>query len=159
MNEVLSEEVSDQEVLVALNSIQKLKSLGPNGFPVDFYLGFYDLIKDDLLLIVWESQFSSNGIGSFNTTFLCLIPKTQDGFSFVDYYSITCYNLIYNIISKVITRRFNLIMWRVTCAFEVSFREYPCSRTSIIVVLKWVLALIRKVSFYFFWAVSTSSGS
>jgi len=52
MNEVLSEEVSDQEVLVALNSIQKLKSLGPNGFPVDFYLGFYDLIKDDLLLIV-----------------------------------------------------------------------------------------------------------
>jgi hypothetical protein len=44
---------------------------------VEFFLGFYDLIKEDLLKVIQESQQSGKIIGSFNNTFLKLIPKKK----------------------------------------------------------------------------------
>jgi len=40
----------DMEKLV--DSFQKDKSLGPDGWPIEFYLGFYKMLEDDLLIIV-----------------------------------------------------------------------------------------------------------
>jgi len=75
---------------------------------MEFYLAFYELIKDDLLKTVRESQSSGKVLGSLNTSFLCLIPKTQEGASFDDYRPIANYNLIYKLISKIIARRIKL---------------------------------------------------
>jgi hypothetical protein len=45
MNQALEEMVSELEVLVAFTSMQKGKSLGPGGLTIEFFIGFYDLIK------------------------------------------------------------------------------------------------------------------
>jgi hypothetical protein len=44
------------EVLATLSSMQRGKSPRPDGLTMEFYVGFYDLIKDDLLKVVQESQ-------------------------------------------------------------------------------------------------------
>lgn len=56
MNLVPEEIVSEQEVLVALSLMQKGKSHGPDGFTVEFFIGFYELLKEDVLMVVRESQ-------------------------------------------------------------------------------------------------------
>jgi hypothetical protein len=56
MNQSLEEEVSEEEFCSALSLMQNGKSLGPDGFTVEFYKSFLDLLKFDLLLMVRESQ-------------------------------------------------------------------------------------------------------
>jgi len=41
-------EVSELEFLVVMNSFQKGKSPGPDGWPIEFYLGFFDHLGKDI---------------------------------------------------------------------------------------------------------------
>jgi hypothetical protein len=104
MNRALTEKVTKEEVHDTLFSMQKGRVIGLDGLIVEFYVGFYDLIKEYILKVVRESQNSSKMLGSFNSTFPTLIPKSQSGRSFSDYRPISCCNVIYNTMSKVITR-------------------------------------------------------
>lgn len=85
-------------------------TLGPDGFFVDFYLVFYELIKDGILKLVIELQSSRKVMGSLNSTFLCLIPKPHKTTSFFNFQPIGYGNLIYKLISKIISRRINLVL-------------------------------------------------
>ena len=49
MNEELSKDILEEEIKQVLQYFQKGKSLGPNGFTLGFFRGFYDLIKGDIL--------------------------------------------------------------------------------------------------------------
>ena len=85
MNEVLHEAISKGEILLTLSLFQKSKIQGPNWITVDFYVGFFDLIKANILKVVQESQISSKILASSNKTFLPLIPKYQDSTSFEEF--------------------------------------------------------------------------
>ena len=45
MNEYLTKEISEEEIRHTLQTFQKGKSPEPDGFTVEFYLGFYDMLK------------------------------------------------------------------------------------------------------------------
>jgi hypothetical protein len=79
VNKTMEEEVSKAVVLATLLSMQKGKSLGCDRLTVEFFIGFYDHIKDDLLKVVRESHASMKVLSSLNSTFLALIPNNQDG--------------------------------------------------------------------------------
>jgi hypothetical protein len=84
-------------------------------------LGFYDLLKEDLLKVVKESQHSGKVLGSFNKTFLALIPKKKEVASFEDFHPISCCNLIYKLISKVIANRLNPILNKIISEEQFGF--------------------------------------
>ena len=44
MNKNLVEEVTKEELEKTVQSFQKGKSLGPDGFTIEFYQGFYELL-------------------------------------------------------------------------------------------------------------------
>jgi hypothetical protein len=88
-----------------LFSMKNGKIPGPDGVTVEFFKDFYDHLKNDLLLVVRESQKEGRIHGPLNATFLCLIPKKQCPSSFEDYRPIACCNVIYKLISKIISRR------------------------------------------------------
>jgi len=48
-NRMLMEEIEEVELGRVLQSFQRDKSPGPDGWPIEFYSGFYDLIGTDLL--------------------------------------------------------------------------------------------------------------
>jgi hypothetical protein len=56
MNRSLEEEVKETKLCAALSSMHNGKIPGPDGFTVEFFKSFYDLLKDDLLMMVRESQ-------------------------------------------------------------------------------------------------------
>jgi hypothetical protein len=76
MNISMEEELTKVEVLVTLSCMQKGNIPCLDGFSIEFFIIFYNLIKEVLLKVVKESQTSGNVKGSFNSTFIALIHKT-----------------------------------------------------------------------------------
>jgi hypothetical protein len=105
MNLSLEEEVTEPELRATLFSMKNGKIPGPDGVTVELFKAFYDHLKNDLLLVVRESQKEGRIHGPLNATFMCLIPKKQCPSSFEDYRPIACCNVIYKLISKIISRR------------------------------------------------------
>jgi hypothetical protein len=56
-------------------SFQKDKSHGLDELPVEFFLGFYEFIEEDLQRVVETTRTQGKMLGAFNTTFLALIHK------------------------------------------------------------------------------------
>ena len=75
MNEELTKNIMEEEIQQVLHSFQKGKIPRPDGFTLEFFLGFYDKIKEDILEVVKEYQISGKVLGRFNSTFISLIPK------------------------------------------------------------------------------------
>ena len=99
------EEVSLVEIEEALKSFKKDKSPGTNGWPVEFFLHFFELLGGDLLKAVECSRISGRITPSLNSTFLALIPKKDKPISFADFRPISPCNLVYKLISKIIAVR------------------------------------------------------
>ena len=96
-----------------LHSFQKGKSPSPDGITLEFFLGFYDLIKKDILAVVQESKKSGKVLGSMNSTFIALIPKKQKCEAFEEYRPIFYCNMIYKIIAKILAQRIKPILSKV----------------------------------------------
>ena len=78
--------------------------MSPNGWPVEFYLGFYDLIGKDLLMVVEESRREGFIHAPLNSMFIDLIPKKDNPGKFEDFKPISLCNCLYKIISKIIAK-------------------------------------------------------
>ncbi|CAN1154404.1 Transposon TX1 uncharacterized 149 kDa protein [Linum perenne] len=98
-------EVTNKETRDAMFSISSDKSPGPDGFGAGFFKHSWDLVGDDICLAV--QQFFRNGVlhRSVNSTFLSLVPKKINVVSIKDYRPITCCNVLYKCITKVLATR------------------------------------------------------
>jgi hypothetical protein len=52
----LTSPVTEKELLEVLHTFQKGKSPGPDGWPIEFYLGCFDILGSDLLWVIEESR-------------------------------------------------------------------------------------------------------
>ena len=123
MNGELTKDIVEEEIKQVLHSFQKGKSPGPDGFMLEFFLGFYDLIKKDILAVVQESRKSRKVLGSMNNTFIALIPKKQKCEAFEDYRPISCCNMIYKIIAKIIAQSIKPILSKVITEEQFGFLQ------------------------------------
>jgi hypothetical protein len=106
------EEVEGEEFIFVLQSFQKDRSLGPNGLPVEFFLGCFDFIEEDSRRVIEESRTIGKILEVYNTTFIALIPKIDNPSSFDNFKPISLCNCIYKIILKIIARRLKVIFSR-----------------------------------------------
>ena len=101
----LTQPVTMTKIERALHSLKKDRSSGPNGWLVEFYLHFLDLLGVELLSAVDCSRVSGYIPPSLNSTFLALVPKKDKPITFADFRPISLCNLLYKLISKVIASR------------------------------------------------------
>ena len=73
------------EIRQAVFGLDGDRSLGPDGFPIDFFQHFWDLLEDDLF--VFFNEFHDNGVivGELGASFIELIPKEDGVVSIEDY--------------------------------------------------------------------------
>lgn len=65
-----------------LKWFRKDKSLGPDGWSVEFYLAFFELLWKDMLQVIEECRINGRMYDSFNSTFISLIPKYDSPIKF-----------------------------------------------------------------------------
>nr|GEZ99449.1 RNA-directed DNA polymerase, eukaryota [Tanacetum cinerariifolium] len=99
---------NDMEVDVTSDEIKKAvwdcgpdKSLGPDGFTLDFFRRFWSIVGEDVILAV---EFFSLGVipNSCNSSFIALIPKVIDAKLINDFHPISLVGCQYKIIGKIL---------------------------------------------------------
>ncbi|GJU27030.1 putative RNA-directed DNA polymerase, eukaryota, reverse transcriptase zinc-binding domain protein [Tanacetum coccineum] len=97
--------VTNEEIKAAMFSIGDDRAPGPDGYTFAFFKKGWDVVGHDVCNAVRD--FFSNGqlLNEINHTFLALIPKVSTPLRVNDYRSISCCNVIYKCISKILTNR------------------------------------------------------
>jgi hypothetical protein len=84
-NMALMEEVTKVELQEVLYSFQKNKSPSLDGWTMEFFLGFYELIGKELLQVVEEDWMEVHILSPIHSNFIELILKSNDTLSMNDF--------------------------------------------------------------------------
>eukprot|EP00253_Pinus_taeda_P028072 PITA_28072 len=120
----LNHPVSSGELEGTLKWFKNDKSPGSDGWTIEFYLAFYELINQDLLRVVEECRESGTMYNAINSTFIALIPKSDSSASFDDYRPISLCNCLYKIISKIIANLLRPILSHHIPPQQFAFLEH-----------------------------------
>ena len=104
-NQLLLHPVSRQEVALAMKKLKDGKAPGPDGFTTTFCHHFWDLIGEEVWMVVEESRAMHWLLPYLNATFISLTPKEEDTSSPDKFRPIALCNVIYKFISKFIANR------------------------------------------------------
>eukprot|EP00253_Pinus_taeda_P028247 PITA_28247 len=104
-NAALFRPVTENELLGILKSFKENKSPVPDGWSIEFFIHFFDLIKHDLLRMVEASRMSGSIHHYTSSTLIALIPKKGLEESFYDFRPISLCNISFKIITKIIAER------------------------------------------------------
>jgi hypothetical protein len=77
-NNLLIVPFTEDEIKSVVFKMEHNKAPGPDGFPVEFYQKFWDVIKEDLISIFHELHSRDLPLFSLNFGVITLIPKAQD---------------------------------------------------------------------------------
>lgn len=118
---LLSRDVTSEEILSTFNSLAKNKCPGPDGFTSEFFLSTWNTVGHDVTsaLISFFNQLALPGI--VNSAALALIPKVANASSMTQYRPISCCNVLYKAISKLITNRMKPIMPSLVSPNQAAF--------------------------------------
>ncbi|GJY96657.1 RNA-directed DNA polymerase, eukaryota [Tanacetum coccineum] len=111
------DQIEDLERTATYDEIKKAvwdcgtnKSPGPDGFSFEFFRRYWDIINQDVVDVV-HLFFST---GSFppgcNSSFIALIPKTQEAKMVKDFRPISLIGSMYKIIAKILANRLSLVI-------------------------------------------------
>nr|GEW54657.1 hypothetical protein [Tanacetum cinerariifolium] len=103
--ESMVRDVTNDEINKALFSLGDNKASGPDGFSAAFFKETWDIISDDVCKAIKE--FFTNGILliELNHTIIALIPKVAAPLRVNDFCLISCCNVLFKCISKIISNR------------------------------------------------------
>lgn len=93
-----------------LFSMPTNKSPGPDGFTCEFFKDSWAIVGKDFVVAIqsfFKTGFLPKGV---NSTILALIPKKKDAVVMKDYGSISCCNVLYKVISKLLANRLKTIL-------------------------------------------------
>ena len=102
------------------------KALGPDGFTIDFFQSCWDLVKEEIWIVVEEYRRIGRVMKAFNETFISLILKENGADTPGKFRPISLYNVVLKIITKVMANRLKpLLPWLVS-QDQSSFVEGRC---------------------------------
>lgn len=108
--ELLIKPVTGDEIRNALWSINGDKALGPDGYNSMFYQKNWEVVCQDLINAV--TAFFANGyiLTEWNTVAISLVPKVSSPSIVKDYRPISCCNVTFKCISKVLANRIQSVL-------------------------------------------------
>eukprot|EP00253_Pinus_taeda_P006750 PITA_06750 len=106
----LCRKISLEETEETIKNMPNDKAPGPDGFTINFYKACWNTVKQDVWEAVEDSIRSGTILKSLNSTFIALIPKTEEAKTPDKFRPIALCNVIYKIISKVIANRLKMIL-------------------------------------------------
>nr|GEU58370.1 hypothetical protein [Tanacetum cinerariifolium] len=96
-------QLSSSEVKEAMFSMGNDKSPGPDGFTTAFFKETWDIVASDVVKAVQEFFVNGNLLEELNHTVIALIPKVISPTRINDYHPISCCNVLFKCICKIIS--------------------------------------------------------
>lgn len=121
MNELLTKDYTVEEVKAALGGIGDLKAPGPDGMLAIFYKRFWDTVGErtqNEVLHVLRGRPMPPG---WNETTIVLIPKVSHPEHVKDLRPISLCNVLYKIVSKVLSNRLKQVLPEVISPSQSAF--------------------------------------
>ena len=122
-NDLLMKPIIIYEVEEAVFQMKEGTTLGLDGFTVNYFHHFWDLIKMEVWRIVEDSRITKILLPVFNATFINLIPKCEGANSPDKFRPISLCNGIYKIITKVIENHLKPLLPRLISPEKSGFVE------------------------------------
>ncbi|GKA84753.1 reverse transcriptase domain-containing protein [Tanacetum coccineum] len=97
--------VTPKEVKDAIFSMGNDKSPGPDGFTTAFFKEAWDIIVEDVTKAIQEFFVNGCLLKELNHTIIALIPKVKSPSCINDYRPISCCNVMFKCITKIIANR------------------------------------------------------
>ncbi|GJY71725.1 hypothetical protein Tco_0475428 [Tanacetum coccineum] len=113
--------VSDEEVKAALFGICDNKAPRLDGYTAKFYKKAWPTIGSDVCDAIKEFFKTRKILGEVNATLITLVPKSSTPQRVSDYRLIACCNVLYNIISKILTNRIKKALCKVVNPSQSAF--------------------------------------
>jgi len=99
------------------------KSLGPDGYNFNFIKSNWEILKEDIMEVVYMFQESGSFSKGCNASFIALIPKVKN-LVLIDYFRpISLVGALYKIITKVLLCRIKEVMHLVINDVQSAFLE------------------------------------
>ncbi|KAJ6925335.1 hypothetical protein NC651_009873 [Populus alba x Populus x berolinensis] len=117
----LEQPVTNEEIKTALFSIPDDKAPGPDGFTSLFFKKSWSIIGADFMRAVRYFFEYSIMPRCINATRISLVPKVENPACMDDYRPISCCNVLYKCISKVLVARLKLILSDVISPSQSAF--------------------------------------
>ena len=117
----LKREVTAAEIKATLFSMPLNKSPGPDGYSVEFIRTSWDTVGEDIVCAVREFFRNGKLLKDMNTTAIALIPKMPEACRLSDYRPISCCNIVYKLISKIIANRLKPILAECVSPNQAAF--------------------------------------
>ncbi|XP_048604784.1 uncharacterized protein LOC125582236 [Brassica napus] len=106
----LMKEVTQEEIKRELFKMPGSKAPGPDGFTTEFFKEFWAVIGKDITVAVQSFFIMGFLPKGLNSTILTLVPKKTETKGMKDYRPISCCNVLYKLISKILTNRLKRIL-------------------------------------------------
>ncbi|KAL0439176.1 UNVERIFIED_CONTAM: hypothetical protein Slati_2400600 [Sesamum latifolium] len=113
--------MTKEEVKLTFFHIAEDKSPGPDGYSSGFYKAAWPVIGDEVTRAVLEFFTTGRLLKQVNTTLLALIPKVQAPSYVADFGPISCCNVLYKAITKIIVQCIRLVLDHIISPFENAF--------------------------------------
>ncbi|GJX12486.1 RNA-directed DNA polymerase, eukaryota [Tanacetum coccineum] len=109
-NEALERTATFDEIKKAVWDCGTNKSLGPDGFSFEFFRRYWDIINQDVVAAVLLFFSTGSFPPGCNSSFIALIPKTQEAKLVKDFRPISLIGSMYKIIAKILANRLSLVI-------------------------------------------------
>lgn len=110
MNNDLVAPYTEEEIIIALKQMHPTKAPGPDGMPALFYKKFWHVVGRDVTDYVLNILNNGAPIENINHTHVVLIPKKKVCTTTKDYRPISLCNVLYKLVSKVISNRLKTVL-------------------------------------------------
>lgn len=113
--------ISFDEVKKAIFDIDDGKSPGPDGYGSLFFKKAWEEVGSDLVEAVMEFFSTGKLLKQWNHAFIALVPKSAHSNLVTDYRPISCCNVFYKVISKILTSRLCTVIGGIIDPAQAAF--------------------------------------
>ncbi|VFQ73133.1 unnamed protein product [Cuscuta campestris] len=122
-NELICNVPNEEEVTKAVWDHSPDSAAGPDGYNGYFFRQCWNIIKLDVILACQEFFLGIPVPSSFGSTFITLIPKSEDPKSFGDYRTISLSTFMRKIISKILASRLSVLLPKCISEEQTGFQK------------------------------------
>ncbi|KAK2445049.1 hypothetical protein QL285_016023 [Trifolium repens] len=120
-NDLLLAPFAEEEVKETIWSCDGNKSLGPDGFNLNFFKSCWAIVKQDIMNFLTEFHNNAFLPKAYTASFLTLVPKKDHPQELVDFRPICLIGSLYKILSKLLANRLKRVMGKLISKCQSDF--------------------------------------